>query len=117
MGTLPSLEHRWEVMLGLHTFSIGPFVVTSYGDDVRVYHMRTEGVCHCLPSESFREIQRLCHERGYDFRELLERFQPKTFLWKYGAGNTQGKSTSQRSSPSLQPIPRDTLHSVYREKL
>ncbi len=118
MDTRPSLESHWNALLKTHAFSIGQFVVTNHEDNVRVYHMRTEEVCHCPPHESFREIQRLCRERGYDFRDLLNRFEPKTFqpgTWKYPMGGAQGDRASHRSSPFLQPLQRDPLQVVHQK--
>lgn len=76
----------WEHLLATGGYSIGLFSVTVEDDLVRIYHYRTQEVHHFRKEDSYRGMQELCEERGYDLPLLLKFYYPKSFrtLTNYG---------------------------------
>jgi len=74
-----STRKIWEHLLSSGGYSIGYFSVTVNGDQVRVYHYRTQNVEYFHIDDSYEEMQRLYRERGYDLSSLLNHYYPKSF--------------------------------------
>ncbi len=75
----PSPEVIWQHLLLSGGYSIGYFSVTVEHDEVRVYHSRTQKVTYFSINESFKGMERLCNERGYDLAYLLGNYYPKSY--------------------------------------
>jgi len=80
MENLNYLRGRWNALLRLKEYSVGNFFLMAQGDVVRAYNYDTRRIVYFHRKDSFKGMQQLCQEQGYDLKYLLENYSPRSIL-------------------------------------
>lgn len=75
----PALQARWDQLLLLSNFSLGPFALMVNRIQVRIYHTPSQTVYFVNKLRSCAQMQQLCHDLGYSLADLFRQHAPKSY--------------------------------------
>lgn len=74
-----SIQARWDQLLTLTNFSLGPFAIMVNLLQVRIYHTPSQTVYFVDKKRSHARMQQACYDLGYSLTDLFRYHAPKSY--------------------------------------